>query len=429
MHIQVPPDAVYPSISKLPSELLSVIFEHYHRAQPLSPAAEITLSQISRLWRNIALYTPQIWSRLSVTFYTPPDKIETYLQRSAGCSLVLSLDFSHNAPRESPFVANHIFASVCESWKRWQVLRVRSTVSVWKELLDAMPPSLPLLRTLDIHITDIAKELAMRRIIFTPKGAPLLASVSLTGIGLPYCLPPLFRITRLSLSDIVSKHWISRRRFAKIVSGIQSLISLSIQGEIFFDEDSGTSFDESVQTIDLLSLHTLELTSIVEFGSLLMIICAPALDSLILRNIGSVTIHQLAFPTGSHASTSKQFFGSLRALSIETPRAYSMLTWSALEKLFPNITHLTVLLCKEAYPSFFESINQWPTLNTLTLNEHVLENPNICQMIPSLTRIDTIWIMPHDGFMADDEVIYCLNEFRKVLRVEIVQEDPMMTGD
>lgn len=111
MHVE----NIYPSISKLPSELLSIIFEHYQQIQPLAPTAEITLSQISRLWRDIALYTPRIWNRLSITFHTPPEKVDAYLRRSADQSLQVSVDFGHSDGQDSTLSASDIFLSICGS--------------------------------------------------------------------------------------------------------------------------------------------------------------------------------------------------------------------------------------------------------------------------------------------------------------------------
>lgn len=270
----------------------------------------------------------------------------------------------------------------------------------------------------------------MRRTIFNPsaifeEGAPLLASVSLTGIGLPFCLPRLSRVTQLSLSDTIGKHWISYSWFAEIVGEIECLMVLKIRGDIFADD--------SALTIELPRLHTLDLTSVVELGGLLTTIYIPALEHLILRKIGGGVIQGLARRTPSLSDGRIESFKSLRTLTIESPRAYSLAMWSSLGHLFPNITHLTALLCHYAYPYLYETIahardhglemdNQavpWPRLKSVTLNENALAPFDTFKM-PSLSRIgQKLFIRPTHGNQIDPGA---LDHFRGVAQVDICRE-------
>ena len=73
-------------ISSLPSELLSAIFEAGYFLPP-SPAInnsalpfETTVSQVTARWRDVALSTPKLWTRIYIPMHGDHlDKTETYL--------------------------------------------------------------------------------------------------------------------------------------------------------------------------------------------------------------------------------------------------------------------------------------------------------------------------------------------------------------
>ncbi|KAJ7649376.1 hypothetical protein DFH06DRAFT_901717, partial [Mycena polygramma] len=63
---------VYPVLT-LPPEILSGIFveclpTHEHRARPFPVTPPLSLAQVCRHWRSIALLTSELWSYLDLAF-------------------------------------------------------------------------------------------------------------------------------------------------------------------------------------------------------------------------------------------------------------------------------------------------------------------------------------------------------------------------
>ncbi|KDQ08651.1 hypothetical protein BOTBODRAFT_118404, partial [Botryobasidium botryosum FD-172 SS1] len=58
-------------IYRLPNEVLALIFQFaesspYNSLQPLESRVPLNISAVSRVWREIALDTPQIWTTIDV---------------------------------------------------------------------------------------------------------------------------------------------------------------------------------------------------------------------------------------------------------------------------------------------------------------------------------------------------------------------------
>lgn len=68
-------------IWSLPAEIVAGIFTVAVNADVASPTV---LSHVCRQWRFIALHTQSLWRKLRFTVYTPIQKLEVWLQRSAG---------------------------------------------------------------------------------------------------------------------------------------------------------------------------------------------------------------------------------------------------------------------------------------------------------------------------------------------------------
>lgn len=95
-----PPEHVQPvqtqlsSISFLPNETLMHIFLHGLDDIPRSAHAlplPIAVAGVCRSWRAVALCTPELWTRVFVTFATPVNHLQTYLERSKDLEIDASL--------------------------------------------------------------------------------------------------------------------------------------------------------------------------------------------------------------------------------------------------------------------------------------------------------------------------------------------------
>src|SRR4051812_11182813 len=82
-------------ISSLPSELLSLIFQIANDSTSsrdiLVPRIPVIVSLVSRLWRDVAINNPILWSRLTISTPWNPGAIEAILARSKECPLDLQI--------------------------------------------------------------------------------------------------------------------------------------------------------------------------------------------------------------------------------------------------------------------------------------------------------------------------------------------------
>lgn len=111
----VPPPDGYCRVNQLPPEILSIIFKcgvsqledlvHSYDDEKTSAALpdvlpfELLVSHVCRLWRNVALDTPFLWTSITVlaSEYPPYERVVAYLERSKSFSLDIRIDY---VPRE-----------------------------------------------------------------------------------------------------------------------------------------------------------------------------------------------------------------------------------------------------------------------------------------------------------------------------------------
>ncbi|KAA1469975.1 hypothetical protein DENSPDRAFT_654706 [Dentipellis sp. KUC8613] len=98
-------------INTLPNELLSYIFtlgaqldyaddkdeediddDDSDDDDEPTPEFQVLASHVCKRWRDVAIQTPSLWTRLDFTEGPPFDKSRTYIERSAGCPLVIDID-------------------------------------------------------------------------------------------------------------------------------------------------------------------------------------------------------------------------------------------------------------------------------------------------------------------------------------------------
>ncbi|KAJ7722785.1 hypothetical protein B0H16DRAFT_1431217, partial [Mycena metata] len=168
----------YPVLT-LPPELVSEIFEHFvpvypKRAPQKGLLSPITLCQICRLWREIALSTPLLW-RTFKNFLRPGGSVqneeadhqtELSLQRSG--SFPLSVELEYTTRSDTPF----LFLIIAHR-ARWQHLKL----FVSPRNLGAIIGPFPLLESLTIMTTNGLHPSAYRPATFY--SAPLLRRVAI----------------------------------------------------------------------------------------------------------------------------------------------------------------------------------------------------------------------------------------------------------
>ncbi|KAJ7167359.1 hypothetical protein C8R43DRAFT_172467 [Mycena crocata] len=120
-------------ILNAPTEILQKIFRrcleiHAPHIPPFSPAeAPLLLSRVCRLWRQIAITTPELWAHLSVSIGRAdsdnsqplPQLINTWIQRS-GCHLLTLVIYDLGLRSSSAETANTILRMFLPHIHRWK---------------------------------------------------------------------------------------------------------------------------------------------------------------------------------------------------------------------------------------------------------------------------------------------------------------------
>jgi F-box-like len=117
----------------LPNELLAAIFEAGSTDRPVFPQIQvvefpITISHVSRHWREIALHTPSLWSTIHMDENTSyPKLLDAYLDRSGACPLDIVMDYQNRYP-ESRILFRETFYlhKILPHIDRWHSLWVGS---------------------------------------------------------------------------------------------------------------------------------------------------------------------------------------------------------------------------------------------------------------------------------------------------------------
>lgn len=352
-------------ISSLPNEILSLIFEQCHAGDP---GVENVLCTVTRSWRDIALSTPCIWTRLTVTDETPVDKLHTHLQRSRGNDLDVILH-----PRVFYTGDGHILLNIVVVFQvsdLWRTLQIDLEEGyLWNECLEMLPLFVPRLTSLDIRVAEYSARLNWPGPMFEG-GAPLLTSVALSGIGLSSTFP-FAMIRDLIICDTHRAVRLNDVEFARLVGGHPHLTSLCIYGDNVFDCASTHT------NIELPCVRRLRLGGFISYpdlAALFSMISTPSLDHLLFEEIPEGVLRHALMDR----RTDLPFTSLLKSLSVKLTEAVwvDRNIWRELARVFPSITHLH-LTDSDTFKSTLGSLCMvlaletpilWPRLESISLD-------------------------------------------------------------
>ncbi|KAF7365216.1 F-box domain-containing protein [Mycena venus] len=260
-------DAITYPVLTLPVEIISQIFWwtlpsggpklNSQLVEPLS------LGQICRIWRQIALSTPALWS----TFHIELDHrfqekylflTRTFLSRAA--SMPLSFSVKTEAFMDDiGDVENIILHTLASHSQAWENINFTTSPKAL-DMLHTVRNQLPRLRTLEL-ILDFPPESGS---MFAD--APLLRRVRLSRFGAQKLALPWHQLTSAHLDYLHKIH------LAEIIRSIPNLVNL-IVGDVY-----GTSVH--VDQIPSPNLRFILLPGFFPRNDILSFICAPQLEEL-----------------------------------------------------------------------------------------------------------------------------------------------------
>lgn len=191
----------------IPNEVLTIIFRHSASELHGCPFP-ITLSHVCHRWREITLNTASLWTLIFIYDRLCTESLQVQLSRSKCLPLEIHLVQPTKARVLDYFVrikaVQARLREAIHTVHRWHSMSIQSsTRDAAVEVFDALHGlRAPLLQRFDVFLEPDGLNRATvfretRRILI--RGAPLLKSVSLDGVILLECQPPLSDLTNLTL--------------------------------------------------------------------------------------------------------------------------------------------------------------------------------------------------------------------------------------
>ena len=294
----------------IPNETLSAIFEaglsdlvdRPITSLPVEPSPtipfEFQVSAISRRWRNVALSTPRLWTRLHINVLksTEDDLIDLYLFRSKTCLL--------DIVTKTQMLLNGGVDSYADITARFQqhLERLLPHVTRWRKLIimhPAEPTSLsplahlhaPALETIMVHSQSYFGNQHSNIMDMFSGGAPRLSSVELQGT---YFRLPRDTVTSLKLG--VCFLLLNEAQFCRFMLPMRSLTYLCLHSTVCIEPIIGQ------RSIQLWSLLSLELHLAYMSVGALRLFDLPAVETLTVHGITHNMIeafsqHHVLYPT------------------------------------------------------------------------------------------------------------------------------------
>ncbi|KAK7018486.1 F-box domain-containing protein [Favolaschia claudopus] len=185
---------VYPVLT-LPNELTAEILLHtlppYPFCPPLAgPKSPLVLTQVCRLWREIALATPKLWRAMALSGSLPVLNLNNLrLDRAGRFPLSIYVNERFLLDEEAAL------ESVLPYRVRCEYLQLRLGYESAFEFLSLLDGELPLLRHLDLEFDDECPY----NVELAASAAPLLCSVVLHDLVFDFVVLPWIQLTTLWL--------------------------------------------------------------------------------------------------------------------------------------------------------------------------------------------------------------------------------------
>ena len=313
--IRLQPGTMKSPTDRLPNELLSYIFlliAHDPTEAHLFPS---TLSHVSSQWREVALATGGLWTRIVMSFPITAQQIsccKTYLSRSGVYPLDILLDLrdpawdweeeSHKFRWQDMEPLLRIFLDHVGRWKRIQIL-----TDTWAPIFTFLwytrqIDSAPMLQTISLSRCNAYfasrgqtfQPTALRQPIQLFAGAlESLRTVSLVGVHVNWAQSSLRNLSSLELKYHASDVMPTLDQFRDILASCPGLLRLSIigWGPILDDQtrDKNRGISIRVPLLQQFSFGFLDTEYAIHFLSLLEF---PSLVELCLEDV-SKTINPL----------------------------------------------------------------------------------------------------------------------------------------
>ncbi|KAJ7659261.1 hypothetical protein DFH06DRAFT_1195388 [Mycena polygramma] len=232
----------YPVLT-LPNEVVSEIFIHFVPTFPCCSTfggicSPIHLTQICRMWREIAVSTPHLWR--AMLCWGNNALIDVWLRRSGCCPL--SLQFGKSVTTSD---CSQAFSAFLTHRVRWEHVNF-DLVPSYLSAMDDGPT--PLLRHLRLSLDELPNSLNFPiSAIATFSDAPMLRTVALNYFAAANIILPWAQLTSLTLEEIFPREWVP------ILRQTSNLVECRLN--VAFDADAERPWaDVQVPSLESLTL-------------------------------------------------------------------------------------------------------------------------------------------------------------------------------
>lgn len=364
-------------IASLPNEVLADIFEILHASEeaPRMGRSEVCVSHVTSHWRQVALGTPKLWTRI-FRAHMLLEQMEAYLERSKIVPIDLHVESGHmsvNADSYTELIRPHM--------ARCRHLSIHAYYSdhLFAQLNLLAGQRAPFLRSLELVCTKFP-DLEHSEFHVSPDvlsgGAPLLTALRVHAITVQRCLS-------LNTLQTVKMMSFSNLKDAYTMYHTPNLSHLRLESLLLDEELLSPMPPIVLPHLVMLSIYVEDIVGPGHLSKFLQALSAPSLETLFLRDVPDDAVSEPLSPAK---------FPALRYLVISS--IHDDGSASAIRKFAvgcPYITHLTysddlaflrTVLAARSVNSGVSTPKYWPNLHTLSLPKNV-EGEEILRMVLS----------------------------------------------
>lgn len=366
-------------VASIPNEVFLAIFEAGSIAPEERLQFAMPVSQVSRLWRKIAIHTPFMWSSIQLLGkcgkgWLKLIKLMITLSRFHLLEVDIKCDYEAVDVDILQFQVDIILPEVFR-WKRiYYSGRYEDDHHHFLFVEPLSQLSAPLLEVFEI---DIFAEDSIAQVFLDDNetidnatgifagGAPMLQKVRVNGIRITWCLPPLLSVTSLEISYPPDP--INFAIFKAILTSPSALTHLDLDGDVVIEDQ----LYQPGRSINLSSLRSLWITAGTfpssQLLNLLSILRCPGLETLrIVSSFNDGPGHQ------PDPNIELPMFSSLRSLELEDLNCTHLSVCFDVTKL-PALRHITFCACLSATALLSilvvqNDIATWPLLRDISLD-------------------------------------------------------------
>lgn len=368
------------SINTLPPEILCQIFEIARHSTSDSHSWDlpdprrflpITVSQVSRRWREVALNSPLLWSYIDIS---PPWSFNTIclaLSRAQTCPLIINLAVPSVAFGNllTPSVVNASASIICgliaPCIPRCRKFVIKGDFCQLEPLFIAIiqtiqSSSAPLLEHLVIHPTGVGHLMSKLELQTLIQGVPVVSHLRVTSAMVP-SLPCLNTLTAIHLTAS-DRRSITLAEFSALSTSSPHLDTLAIYDNAI----CGPWPLEAI--IDIPSLRSLQIYgSFMSVSDLLRVVQAPMLEDLV---IAPFAVNDLV-DYREHISKSLPKFTRLKSITLSPVSTSGFAQLEEAAECFPNVELVMIPnIHVDSFRDVFLGANSdivWPNLRALAL--------------------------------------------------------------